>query len=170
MPLLLRIQQQGYPGFTPVLQAMLGGLNRPQRRLDLQGGSHDARALPQVDPIEHGLIGAPSCLLAWPTFYGVVSTTNNDKHPHVSIFRGQQLRVSAWLPRRVAHWSRDFRRQRSQLHRYEERPGQRAHRPVVPLKLLLTHQAVHLRTRNRQDSHLQWSATLASPRGLPVPA
>ena len=164
-----------------MLQAMLSGLNKPQPSWGLQGGSHGAHAQPRDNPIEPGLIGAPRRLQAWPTLYGVESTTNNDKHSHVSIYCEHQpvsiycehQPVSARSPHRVAHRSRDFRRQRSQrdsLCRYEERSGRRAHHAVVPLKLLPNCQSGHLWTRNRQDSHLHWSSILASPRRLLVPA
>ena len=170
--MLLRIQGQGHPGFSPVLQAMLTGLDRPQPSLGLHGRSHVARAQPWDDPIERGLIGAPRCLQAWPTFYGVVSTMKNDRHSRVSIYRQQQLPVSARSPRRAAHRSRESRRQWSQrdsLYRYEGRPGQGTHRAVVPPRLLPIHQADHLRNRNRPDSDSHWPSTLGSPRRLLVP-
>ena len=171
--MLLRIQGQGHPGFSPVLQAMLTGLDRPQPSLGLHGRGHVARAQPWDNPIERGLLGASRCLQAWPTFYGVVSTTKNDRHSRVSIYHQQQLSVSARSPRRVARRSRGSRRQWSQrdsLHRYEGRPGWGAPRAVMPPRLLPIHQADHLRNRNRQDSHLHWPSTFVSPRRLLVPA
>ena len=49
----MRIQTQGYPEMTPVLQALLAALNGPQPNRGLHGGSRDGG--PSDDPIEIGL-------------------------------------------------------------------------------------------------------------------
>ena len=138
-----------------MLQALFTSLNKTQPNRALQGGSHGAQ------PWEE------------PNSREIVSTTNDYSHPRVSARCQQQPSVPAQLPLRVAHWSRDSRRQRSQrdsLRRYEGRSGQCAHRVGVQPMPLPIHWAEHLQTCNRKDLHSDWPSIVTSPWRLLVPA
>jgi len=87
VPILLSIQEKGYPEFTPTLRTLLTSLNGPQSYRVPE--EELRRAGPRDDPIGTGRMEALSCPQAPPNIvYTTTYYNHNHMHAHPSIFYG----------------------------------------------------------------------------------
>jgi len=103
LSILLRIQEQSYLEFAPVLQALVTALTGPQGNRILRGRGHGVQ--PHEELTEAGLVQALDCIQARPNFREILSTTNeyNQTLAHLAILHDYPS-----LLRHIVDWCIDL--------------------------------------------------------------